>query len=103
MRQEIADLRNKLSSYNKYDHVVKKYKLLEKETSDIEIIPSKKLSDLEEKLTDAQIQLSQTIRDNKQKQDKLASLNQANEKLFKQLQNIMKTNDENSKQLMSVT
>ena len=85
MRQEILNLRNTLSSYKKYGHVIEKYKLLEKETSDIEIIPSKKLTNLEEKLTEAQIELSSTIRDNRQKQDMLTSLNQSNEKLFKQL------------------
>jgi hypothetical protein len=65
--------------------VVTKYKLLEKETSDIEIIPSKKLTDLEEKLMVTQIELSSTIRDNSQKQELLTQLNQSNEKLFKQL------------------
>ncbi len=50
MRQEIINLRNTLSSYKKYGHVIEKYKLLEKETSDIEIIAKKDITELLNKI-----------------------------------------------------
>ena len=80
---EISALNQRLSGYTKYDHVIKKYEELLKETSDIEILPKRTLTDLEESLIKAQLDLSKTIRENAQKEKQLQELNSSNEKLIR--------------------
>ena len=50
MQEEINELNAKVRGYKKYDHVIKKYESLLKETSDIAIVAQADINELLEKI-----------------------------------------------------